>query len=251
MSAEQTSPQPERSGGLPATAPSEQVALQYVDDQLQKARGALRRTRIISILVVLVVLGYFGFLASYVRTQYLEPKAAAEMANAYAVAFVQENGPELSGKLKQEIPRLIQRLPDYALEQLPRFREDLENTLEERFTQYCQGSAVELGEHLDSFLEENREAINDFLEAGQTPEGAKELAANLEEEIRLYLQDPGADGESVSDKLNAALHALKQIEARLHRLANGADLTPQETQLRRAIAVMMTTVERDVPKLVD
>jgi len=228
---------------------TEQVATQYIDAQLEKARAALRSTRIFSIVILLVVGGYFTFLTGYIRKQYLEPKAAAGAATDYAVLLVQDNGPQLVEKLMKDIPEIIRKSPDYVIQSLPKFREDLETTLEAHFEEYCRASSRELGAHLDTFIEENKEGIGDFLEAGQTAEGAKELAAALEEEIRLYLEEPGEDGESIKQKLDESLQMLRNIESRLGRLAANKDLTPQEAQLRHAIAVIMHTAEKEVPKL--
>ena len=100
------------------------------------------------------------------------------------------------------IPALIQQIPDYVIESLPKFREQLEATAEAHFTDYCQTTAEALASHLDVFLEENKESINAFLEAAQDADAADELGAKLEDELRLYLQDPGEDGESIQDKLN-------------------------------------------------
>lgn len=233
------------------TGSSEQAAIEYLDAQLAKSRAALRITRIVSVVVALIVLGYFGFLTLYLHKQFLAPKAAAATANDFAVNLVLENGPELADKLRKEIPPWFRELPDRGIAQLPRVRELVEEELEKRFQEFCRDGAVEFGDHLDSFLEENKEALDSFLEAAQQPEGAKEIAEKLEEEIRLYLEEPGEDGESIQDKLDESLKGLRQIESRLGHLAANKDLTAHETQLRHAIAVIMHIVEKEVPKLVE
>jgi hypothetical protein len=251
MSASESNPSANEKPAGRNPAESERLATQYVEEQLVLTRAACRRTQIISILLMLVVLAYFTFLTTYVRKNYLEPKAAAEMANAYALSFVQDNGPELTGKLKREIPALIRQLPDYLIGKLPHWREELENAIEDQCSEYCRSTSEELGAHLDSFLDENKEDINALLEAGQSPEGAKQLAADLETELRLYLDEPGEDGESIMSKLAKSLELLRHIESRMERLAANKDLTEHESQLRHAIAVIMHTAERDVPKLVE
>ncbi len=75
----------------PAFAP-EQVAIQYIDEQLHKARRSLRRTRVFCIIFVFMVLGYMSVVTITIRNRLLRPDAAAEMAVYYITRFAAQNG---------------------------------------------------------------------------------------------------------------------------------------------------------------
>jgi hypothetical protein len=221
----------------PQPAP-EQAATRYVDEQLQKARASIKRTRIVSIVLVVIVFTYLSVIVHLLKKEYLQPKAAAEMANMQLVSFVQQSGPQLTKELKSEIPKLIAEIPDLMLAQLPLLREAVEARVEDALTAYCEQTATEMGGALDQFLLENREDIRALIEAGQDPAAVEELGEHLEDEIRSYLKMTGPDGESIQQKLDIALAQLSKLDARLHRLAYGKDLTAQEKKLRHAIALI-------------
>jgi hypothetical protein len=78
-------------GALPF--PAEQVAIRYIEEQLEKARRSLRRTRTVCILIVLLILGYMSFVTVAIRNRLLRPEAAAEMAVYYFTRVAPQNGP--------------------------------------------------------------------------------------------------------------------------------------------------------------
>lgn len=227
----------------------EQTAVQYVNDQLQKARTSYRRTRIVGTVLVLVVLGYLSFIIYALRTNYLNPKPAAAMATGQLRSFVSQNGPELTKSLKEQVPPMIAKLPDLLLEQMPKIRETIEQRLEDHLRQYCTQTADELGKHLDEFLDEHKDAIGAFVEAAQDPEGTKVLGDQLEEELTQYVTAKGDDGQSMQDKLDDIHDSLKKMESKLNRLAHATDLTPEEKKLRFAIAVITKSAEREAEEI--
>ncbi len=179
------------------------------------------------------------------KKEYLQPKAAAEIVNLQLVGFVENNGPALAKDFKAEIPRLVARIPDLIVEQLPQIREGLEARLEDHLTAYCSETTKQLGNMFDEFLVGNKEAVKALVEAGQDPEGAKVLGQHLEIELRTYLRSTGPDGESIQQKLDSSLQELKRVDARLHRLAHAKDLTPQEKKLRHAIALITRAAQAE------
>src|ERR1022692_295390 len=73
--------------------PAEQVAIDYIDEQLERARRSLRRTRAFGLIAVLLILGYMSFVTVAIRNRLLRPEAAAEMAVYYFTRVAAQNGP--------------------------------------------------------------------------------------------------------------------------------------------------------------
>src|ERR1022692_1209795 len=71
--------------------PAGQVAVDYIDEQLEKARRSLRRTRTFCLIAVLLILGYMSFVTIAIRNRLLRPEAAAEMAAYYFSRFAAQN----------------------------------------------------------------------------------------------------------------------------------------------------------------
>ena len=97
------------------------TAERYIATELQKARASLRMSQITSVLIVLMLGGYVLYLTNHFRSQ-LEPHATAEIADGLIMQQVNDNGPELTRQIKEQIPQFIEKTPDYALEhcQIPR-----------------------------------------------------------------------------------------------------------------------------------
>lgn len=228
----------------------EEVAVSYVGEQLAKARKSLRGTRLICTVLILLVLGYMSFLTVALKKEHLDPKPAAEMATLQLSTMIQDNGPLIASRLKEEIPSFIAQFPDYVLRQLPVFREDLEKRLEGVFSDYCRTTSQGLEGHVDKFFSENKDAIKEFLDSSQDEKSMHELGESLEDQLQAYLGEKAGDGESVQEKLDKSLEMLDKIQARLHRLSIAKDLTTEERQLRHAIAVIMHAAGKEVAPIV-
>ncbi len=231
------------------TGGAEQVAVSYIQNQLRETRARLRRTRIFSVVLVLAVLGYLSFITYTLKREYLEPKPAAAMINEQLSGLINANAPALTAELKLQIPALISSIPDRIIEQLPAVRSTLESQVEDLLRAYCLDTGEQLAAHLDDFLNENKDAIDAFVEAAEHPEGVAALGERFEDELTDYLKTKADDGQSIQDKMDHVLAELKQIELRLTRLASATDLTPEEKKLRHAIAVTMSAAARDVSEV--
>ena len=76
------------------------------------------------------------------------------------------------------------------------------------------------------------------------------MGDDLEQEFMKYLSEKsGTDGESVKDKIDESLVALRDIEKKMDRLANAKDLTPHERKVRRAIAIMANTAHHELKEI--
>jgi len=222
---------------------SEQSAQQYLQGQLDQARRSLKRTRTVSIVVALFVLGYMSFVTTSIREK-LAPESAADLAVGILTDQVKEKGDILSSRLRAEVPRLVRQLPEYALNQLPVFRADLEEEFERDFAHYCRETSQAFETRLDHFLDEHQKAIKEFINNAQDEKTVKLLGEDLQKEVLAYLRDK-SEGESIKEKLDEALATLNRAANHLERLAKATNLTDEEKRTRRAIAVLLKKMDWD------
>ncbi|MBC8002504.1 MAG: hypothetical protein H7X97_07940, partial [Opitutaceae bacterium] len=109
------------------------VAVQYVNDQLQKSNESLKRTRIVGVVVIVIVVAYMSFVTRGL-IQYFEPSSAANLAKGAISEQVTESAQDLSRQLREGVPQWLGQLPDYALKQLPIARLEIEARIEKTLT---------------------------------------------------------------------------------------------------------------------
>jgi predicted RecB family endonuclease len=209
------------------------VACQFVAEELVKARQSLKRSRLVAIILLAVVLSYMGWITVSI-TSFLEPKSAAEIATGVVAAKVDENATEIAERIRTEVPRLVSEIPDLAIKSLPDWRIQLEERVEEVLVENLTQHSEDFGKQLDDYLNIHRAEIGELLQVVMT---------SLEQEILEFLDAEMEDGESIKQKLDISLDALKRIESQMDRLANGQDLTEQEKRTRRAIAIISRKVD--------
>jgi len=224
--------------------PVETAVIECVDVHLEKARRACRRTRAFMIGGVVFVAAYMGCLTYFLHQHLLQPKPAAELATQYAASFVRENGTEFSQQLLTEVPVTIRRLPDMAIEQLPKLRRQFEDRTQVMLKQTMQELAPKVAEEIDRFLVTHQADIKEFLSATQDPVLVAKLGEQIERDVRTMLNTKDERGVSAMDCLHDSLVAVQLIQTRIHRLATATDLTPEEKQMRRAIAVLLQAIEQ-------
>ncbi len=235
------------SGGSGSGGSGEGIAERYVDEELRKAKSSLLRTQIGSVLAVLVLGGYMLYITQRFRAS-LEPHEAATIAQGLVSQKLDQQGGELAEYVKKEVPNYIRQAPDYALKELPNFRTGIQGRVDTEIKTYAKSSSERLGGEVDKFLEANKEGVGEMLKNGNDPAAAAKINAGLKEVFVKYLDEPipgpnGAPGESAKAKLDGALDILTKVEARMKRLATAKDLTVAEQNAKRAIAVLLKTVE--------
>lgn len=218
-----------------------QLAERYIHNELEQTRGSLVRTQVGSVAVALLLCGYMIYLTSTFRKN-LEPQAAATIAQGIASQKIEEQGPELASYVKREVPAYIRKAPDYALEQLPKFRQQIQTEVDNSIQKYAKESGDQLSAQIDKFLEENKEPVGELLKQGQDPKATEEINAKLKELFVQYMETTQVGGETLKAKLDSSLEMLNKVDARMKRLAEAKDLSPQEQSAKRAIAVLLKTV---------
>jgi hypothetical protein len=220
-----------------------QVAEDYIDRQLAKARVAVVRSKQFGVLLTVLICGYFSVL-TYILNGFLEPTTVADVAVGTASQLVQEKAGELSKSVETEARNYLHSLPDTLLAKLPDLRLEMERHLLNYARVECRRHAEKLGEELDAFLLENAGTVQELLTKSDDPAELQALAEQLGEEFVASLEIAPDGRESMNDKIRMTLSGLDRIEQQLERLAEGRNLTPGEQNQRRAIAMVAALADR-------
>lgn len=217
------------------------VASEFLQEELVNARKGLKNTQIVgSVLTLGCMVWMFSIAGGFAKN--LDPQEAAKITKGMIVQQLDVAQPQISNYLATEIPAFIEGAPDFAKDQLPIYRESLEQTLETEFDKLASDTSSNLDAALDAFLLENQEQLKTIILMGQDKETTDEVATMMRAMFIDYLTLPQDDGESIQLKLDKALVALNEVEVKTWRLAHGHDLDSQEKKLRRAVACLFTTV---------
>lgn len=236
-----TPPPPPITGGA-VVVESGDAADRYVASELQRERASLRVTQIVSVLVLLFVFGYLSWITNTFKSN-LEPTNAASIADGIMMQQIADNGPELVRQVKEQVPQYIEKTPDYALAELPKYRQQLADKVEQDLTKYCTDSSKQLSDKVDSLLEEHKDHIKGMLDSGNDPAAVKQVGDDMKQMFQQYIREKPASGESVGEQIDKALESLMDVQKRIHRLATAKDLTPQEVKARHAIAVLTQGID--------
>jgi ribosomal protein L29 len=215
---------------------------EFVAQEVEKTKKALKQTQVIGIAVFLFIFFYIGSIALKFQRS-LQPNEAALMAKGMIAQRVMDGEPELNAYLMKEVPAIIEKAPDYAMEQLPSLRTQLEDRLASEFHQYAEQTSKQLDTSLDEYLETNKEDFKTVMLAGSDPSTTQEMMGTRRKMFIDYLDQKNGDDESIKTKIDESLKALGEIKAMMKKLSDGKNLTPAEQKTRRAIAVLLTTID--------
>ena len=240
---------PDTNDGVPTPLPpADNIAEQYILDELAKSKISLNRTRLFSIVSLIAAVVYMGVVTANLG-QFLRPAQAAELARGLIAQRVEEQGPEIAAQLKQQIPGLINQAPDYAMAQLPVYRQNLEDQFDASLKSNLASGSDQMNKNLDDFMSTHKDEVKTALASGADPAATKQLGDGITQEFLGSLKTTQVNGESIQSKFDDSLEALTSVQKKMDRLANGSNLTPQEKKTRHAIAIMTKTINRQTPKL--
>lgn len=228
--------------------PAGTVSEQYILDELAKSKISLNRTRLFSIIALVVTAAYMGFITVNLG-QFLRPAQAAELAQGLIAQKVQEQGPSIADQFKQQVPILIAQAPDYAMQQLPVYRQNLEDQFDKDLTTNLASGSTQLDKNLDEYMTTHKDEVKSVLASGADPAAVKQLGDGVTQEFLGSLKTTQIGGESIQSKFDSSLEALTAVQKKMDHLANNTNLTPQEKKTRHAIAIMTKTINRHTPAL--
>jgi hypothetical protein len=236
-----------RGGEDTLSFPAEQVAVHYIDDQLEKARRSLRRTRAFCLVILFSVLGYMSFVTVAFRNRLLRPEAAAEMAAYYFSKFAYQNsqiplanvGEPVQGSATSDSSDLTTKSIGNSVRAIT--GEDLAANgdplgVEAQVAAYVRGFVFQPHGNLQSLIRE-----------AQHPKTVQQLSDQLDQEMRERLPSrvryglPDPDYMSYVDQ---KLATLVELESQFDRLAHADDLTPHEKAIRHILAAIMASARQ-------
>jgi len=218
------------------------TAMDYIRSELGRLRKTLKRTQIASVLIVVIAGGYLIGITEHFANS-LEPVEAAGIASSLIDQKVEEQTDQMSDYAKRQVPQLISQAPDYVLKHVPDYRKDIEHRINDQFTTFAASTNDKFGLAVDKFLDTNKDAVAALLQNGNDPVATKTLVNKLNELFHEHLKMALVGGESIQQKLDGSLDSLAKVDQRMKRLATGKNLTPSEQSARRAIAVMLKTID--------
>ena len=235
--------------GVPEpTPPAGNTAEAYILEELAKSKISLNRTRLFSIVSLIAAATYMGVVTANL-SQFLRPAQAAELARGLIAQRVEEQGPDIAAQLKQQIPVLINQAPDYAMQQLPVYRQNLEDQFDTSLKTNLASGSDQMDKNLDDFFSTHTDEVKSVLASGADPAAVKTLGDGVTQEFLASLKTTKINGESIQSKFDSSLEALTAVQKKMDHLANNTGLTPQEKKTRHAIAIMTKTINRETPKL--
>jgi hypothetical protein len=233
----------------PAPAPDttgltgETAAAAYIAAELPKVRRTLKRTRIVGVILILGIGVYIGVISAYF-VKFFQPVEAAQIASVMLTRHVTDRGPALAVQIEQEIPALIRQLPDYFIKEIPGFRKNLQQSLETEYRGYCSTFARKLGEHTDTLIDEHKAEIKTLLESAGDRAAIRKILPDFDRAVTEFTRND-AEGRALKKHIDDLAAALREIEKRMDRLANGKNLTPEEQKARRALALLARAIEEN------
>ena len=233
---------PSASPQTPAAA-GDAVATAYIAAEIVKARKELKRTRIVGVVLVCVVATYITIIST-TMVGFFQPGAAAQVASGMLMQHVSSDGKALTAKVEQQIPQLIRELPDYAIKELPRYRHEMEQTLETELQAHCETLSADVGYQVDLLIDSHHEAIKQVLANANNRAALRQALPDLNRTVATYLAtDP--DGRAIHQHITDLAVALKDVQTRMDRLAYGKNLTPEEKSARRSLALLAQAIQTD------
>jgi hypothetical protein len=231
---------------LPSAAPATSIqpgeaAAAYIAQELPKARKAYRRSRIIGLVLIGLVGGYISVI-SLTLVKFFQPQEAAQIASGMLVQHIASDGPALALQIERQVPLLIRQVPDYVIQQLPVYRQEVELTLESELQGHCVALGKELGKQMDEQIAEHQAELKTLLARPTDRAALRAVLPDLDQTITGFLTTD-ADGKVVREHINDLAAGLKEVEKHMDRLANGNNLTPEEKKARRSLAVLAKAIK--------
>jgi hypothetical protein len=226
------------------TLTGEAVLAAYLAQELPKARQLFKRTQIICAILVLFVGAYIGVITT-VMVRFFRPFDAAEVASGMLAQQAVKDGPILAAKIEWEIPHIIHQVPDYLIGELPIYRKELQQSLETEYEAYCNSLSKDLGNQMDKFIDEHKVEIKTLLENAGDRDAIRKTLPDFDKVISDCMKnDP--EGQALREHIDAWATALKEVERRMDRLANGGNLTPEEQKARYALALLSKVINANL-----
>jgi hypothetical protein len=218
------------------------LAAAFLAQELPDARKTLRRTRIAGIAIIIFIAAYMGTIST-IMVGFFEPKTAAEVASGMLTQHVANDGPVLLSHVEREIPLLIRETPDFLIKEIPDFRKQMQNSLATDCEAYCNALSKDWGAAMDQYIDSHPKEIRALLENAADRDAIRKNLPDFDRVVTETFQK-NTEGQAAKEHIDAWASALKEVDQRVDRLANGSNLTPEETKARHALAALSAAIQR-------
>jgi hypothetical protein len=230
-----------KSSGSTAPDRTKEILTDFLDEEILRAHDSLRRSRMFGIILTCGVALYMGFLARELG-KYLAPDEAARMTTIFIADQVQGKSDLIAAEIKSGIPGMITKLPDHFLSEMPKYRQNLEDSVISNSETHMRATVAALDVDLGAFLLEHQEDIKKLLESSEDLAITESFTDDLHDEILDFLMTVPADGESFAERLQRSLDVLQIAEERIDLLARNKNLSRTEQKTRYALAVLSQSI---------
>jgi hypothetical protein len=224
--------------------PEEQVAVHYIDEQLEKVRRSLRRTRTFCLITLLLILGYMSFVTIAIRSRLLRPEAAAEMAVYYFTRVAAPDGQPSSASVGEQPRELAAPVSARLVTKSAGNPDDPLAGMNPSANGDPLRVEAEVAAYVRGFISQPHGNLQDLVRDAQHPKTVQQLGDELDQEIRERLPSRvryGSPDPDYMSYVDQKLATLAELESQFDRLAHADDLTPYEKTLRHIIASTMSS----------
>lgn len=237
----------DRGDDRPLSFPEGQLAVQYIDEQLAKARRSLRRTRTFCLITLFVILGYMSFVTVAIRNRLLRPDAAAEMAVYYFSRVAASNGQPPSARVGEQAQASVAPESESPMMKSAGNPEHSFTDINPTMNSAPAQVEAEVAAYVRGFIAQPHGNLQDLIRDAQHPKTAQQLGDELDQEIRERLPSRvryGAPDSNYMSYVGQKLATLAELESQFNRLAHADNLTPYEKTLRHIIASTMGSTQQ-------
>lgn len=224
-----------------ATPAGEGTASAYIAAELPKARKTLQRARVCGVVLICLV-GIYITAISITMVRFFQPRAAAEVATGMLIEQVSKHGPALVGQVEKEIPVVIRQVPDYIIQEVPRYRQELETAFDREWQSHCAVLTMDVAQKMDQLIDNNKPEMKDLLANSSDRAALRKIMPDLDQAVNDFLNND-AQGKRIRQHVSDLAAELQEIQKRTDRLANGNNLSPEEQKARHALALLSRAIK--------
>lgn len=217
---------------------------QYLKDELAKAQRSYRNTLIAMGAIVVVVFGYFQWLKSEVRTV-LDPPVLAEFMVNEMRAGLPDASTALKENLRNNAPEMVRFVLHGVVDNvLPMVRDEFQRNLRDYSREV---TTIGTAGVMTAFEEVVRTHKESAVRAGQADPNliAAELSEHMKAELAKRVSTAEDGGESLQEKLDHSVVALRRINDHLKTLARKRNLSREDEMGKRLITTWWTFLDNN------
>lgn len=229
------------------TKTEENELKQFLNEEIDRNKKAIRTTGIVGLIVILLVACYMFGTVILVRSM-LEPMTAARMIGEQIELNLPSVLNETEQALQLHAPVLANTLSQSVMDALPKVRREAEKQIDSSYQELLPLIRQEMLSTFHTYVNDHREEITDYYETQKSPDFAKffvdevisEMTGSLNRELR---QD--SRGRDLVHVQVASLNALKEVNEELSRLLQmkPEEMTRSERLQRRLIVTWIQALD--------